>query len=159
MKMTFLLFCVIILNDTRFFSTSFAVHCCLVWCVGVPQSFLRFIMKVNPIYGVHSSQKKNSKPQLKFPLSDADSTIDRNHIFDSFHSLLKPAILTCCARISRTTLASQIHARANKCPTRQRGLVLPDGLATTGSCCSPSGWSRGATTWVNSNTQKIVRFS
>ena len=37
--MTFLLFCVIILNDTRFFSTSFAVHCCLVWCVGVPQSF------------------------------------------------------------------------------------------------------------------------
>ena len=39
MKMTFLLFCVIILNDTRFFSTSFAVHCCLVWCVGVPQSF------------------------------------------------------------------------------------------------------------------------
>ena len=31
--------CVIILNDTRFFSTSFAVHCCLVWCVGVPQSF------------------------------------------------------------------------------------------------------------------------
>ena len=83
----------------------------------------------------------------------------RNHIFDSVRSLLKPAILTCCARISRTTLASQIHARANKCPTRQRGLVLPDGLATTGSCCSPSGWSRGATTWVNSNTQKIVRFS
>ena len=39
MKMTFLLFCVIILNDTRFFSTSFVVHCCLVWCVGVPQSF------------------------------------------------------------------------------------------------------------------------
>ena len=39
MKMTFLLFCVIILNDTRFFSTSFAVHCCLIWCVGVPQSF------------------------------------------------------------------------------------------------------------------------
>ena len=39
MKMTFLLFCVIILNDTRFFLTSFAVHCCLVWCVGVPQSF------------------------------------------------------------------------------------------------------------------------
>ena len=39
MKMTFLLFCVIILNDTRFFSTSFAVHCCLFWCVGVPQSF------------------------------------------------------------------------------------------------------------------------
>ena len=33
------IFCVIILNDTRFFSTSFAVHCCLVWCVGVPQSF------------------------------------------------------------------------------------------------------------------------
>ena len=30
---------VIILNDTRFFSTSFAVQCCLVWCVGVPQSF------------------------------------------------------------------------------------------------------------------------
>ena len=30
---------VIILNDTRFFSTSFAVYCCLIWCVGVPQSF------------------------------------------------------------------------------------------------------------------------
>ena len=28
-------FCVIILNDTRFFSTSFAVHYCLVWCVEV----------------------------------------------------------------------------------------------------------------------------
>ena len=39
MKMTFLLFCVVIFNDTRFFSTYFAVHCCLVWCVGVPQSF------------------------------------------------------------------------------------------------------------------------
>ena len=39
MKMTFLLGCVVIFNDTRFFSTYFAVHCCLVWCVGVPQSF------------------------------------------------------------------------------------------------------------------------
>ena len=39
MKMTFLLFCVVIFNDTRFFLTYFAVHCCLVWCVGVPQSF------------------------------------------------------------------------------------------------------------------------
>ena len=57
MKMTFLLFCVIILNDTRFFSTSFAVHCCLVWCVGVPQSFLRSITNVI------------SKPLLKFSLS------------------------------------------------------------------------------------------
>jgi hypothetical protein len=25
--------CFIILNDTRFFSASFAVHCCLVWWV------------------------------------------------------------------------------------------------------------------------------
>jgi hypothetical protein len=58
MKMTFLLFCVIILNDTRFFSTSFAVHCCLVWCVGVPQSFLRSIMNVNHIpYGFTQVKK------------------------------------------------------------------------------------------------------
>ncbi len=70
MKMTFLLFCVIILNDTRFFSTSFVVHCCLVWCVGVPQSFLRSIMNVMPIYWNHSSQKKISKTQLKAPVRD-----------------------------------------------------------------------------------------
>ena len=73
LKMTSILFCVIILNDTRFFSASFAVHCCLIWCAGVPQSFLRSIMNVNPIYGVHSSQKKNSKPPLKFPLRRGES--------------------------------------------------------------------------------------
>ena len=79
MKMTFLLFCVIILNDTRFFSTSFAVHCCLVWCVGVPQSFLRSIMNVMSIYWHHSSQKKISKPQLKFPLSHSIMTKWKKH--------------------------------------------------------------------------------
>jgi len=64
-----LLFCVIstISNDTRFFSTSFAVHCCLVWCVGVPQSFLRSITNVI------------SKPLLKFSLS-FESTIDTVHV-------------------------------------------------------------------------------
>ena len=55
MKMTFLLFCVVILNDTRFFSTSFAVHCCLVWWVGVPQSFLRSIMNVIATIVNHSN--------------------------------------------------------------------------------------------------------
>ena len=51
MKMTFLLFCVVIFNDTRFFSTYFAVHCCLVWCVGVPQSF----------FTVHNECDSNSR--------------------------------------------------------------------------------------------------
>ena len=71
MKMTFLLFCVIILNDTRFFSTSFAFHCCLVWCVGVPQSFFTVHNECEPhIWGSLKSKKKiETSFEIPFPLS------------------------------------------------------------------------------------------
>ena len=67
MKMTFLLFCVIILNDTRFFSTSFAVHCCLVWCVGVPQSFFTVHNECGTKILAPLKSKKNFQTSAEIP--------------------------------------------------------------------------------------------
>ena len=52
--------CVVIFNDTRFFSASFTVHCCLVWCVGAPRSFFAVPNECDSRYLNHSSQKNNS---------------------------------------------------------------------------------------------------
>ena len=59
-----------ILNDTRFFSTSFAVHCWLVWCVGLPQSFFTVHDECGSTFVESLSQKKKSThSEILFDLS------------------------------------------------------------------------------------------
>ena len=72
MKMTFLLFCVVIFNDTRFFSTYFAVHCCLVWCVGVPQSFFTVHNECGSTFVEPLKSKKKYQTASEIPFECKD---------------------------------------------------------------------------------------
>ena len=118
MKMTFLLFYVVIFNDTRFFSTYFAVHCCLVWCVGVPQSFFTVHNECGSTFLNHSSQKKNMKPPLKFPLSSSKQVklLKSNSCYQSLvkHTISKSLSYTYIVYvIFISEQRSQLNAKCN----------------------------------------------
>ena len=87
MKMTFLLFCVVIFNDTRFFSTYFAVHCCLVWCVGVPQSFFTVHNECGSTFVEPLKSKKKYQTASEIPFEHISRSLGRD--FCQQHGLLR----------------------------------------------------------------------
>jgi hypothetical protein len=112
MKMTFLLFCVIILNDTctRFFSTSFVVHCCLVWCVGVPQSFFTVHNECGTKILAPLKSKKNFQTSAEIPFNKLRFFL---RFFKRFLMLLM-YIHVILRILSVLTLSSTFHCSASK---------------------------------------------